>query len=454
MSGAWRVVAARLVSAMLAAWLVVAPVSAQPVSPEEKQKLIDRAAQLVRDRAFATGVDFDRTWSEALEKNRAALEQASDQAAFARVMNRIFREFGVSHINLVTPRVAEQRSQASMVGIGIRHSGSDDLTDGLRIDEIIEGGPAQRAGLEAGDVILRVDGEPIRETSVLRGEEGTEVRLLVRRGGGEHAGKEEEIVIRRGTFSTVEPARLTRLGDDAAVLRLPTFATGYNRQTVERLFRELQGVRYLVLDLRSNGGGAVVNLNHFLSMFFPANTEIGTNISRTVAQRFQEATDRKADNPVEIAEWTQNKFRVRRNVLRDADGQPILFDGRIAVLINRGSASASEIATAALSELKNAITVGTQTAGAVLVSTPVRMEGGFQMTVPISDYVTIKGRRLEGNPLRADIQFDRRITREAMQDPAKDPVVQRALEALRSAEARQDAKDAKDGAERKAPDAD
>jgi carboxyl-terminal processing protease len=448
MKTAWHVVMTRVVSAIVAAWLVVAPAMAQPVTPEEKQKLIDRAAQLVKDRAFATGVDFDTKWGEALEKNRTALEQANDQAAFARVMNRIFREFGVSHINLVTPRVAEQRNQASMVGIGIRHSGAEELTDGLRIDEIIDGGPAQRAGLESGDVILRVDGEPIRETSVLRGEEGTEVRLLVRRGSGDNAGREEEIVIRRGTFSTVEPARLTRISDDAAVIRLPTFATGYNRQTVERLFREAHGVRYLVLDLRSNGGGAVVNLNHFLSMFFPANTEIGTNISRTVAQRFEEANERKADNAVEIAEWTQNKFRVRRNVLRDADGNPIIFDGRVAVLINRGSASASEIATAALSELKNAVTVGTQTAGAVLVSTPVRMEGGFQMTVPISDYVTIKGRRLEGNPLRADIQFDRRITREAMLDPSKDPVVQRALEALRSAVAEQDEKD---GAERKTP---
>jgi carboxyl-terminal processing protease len=449
---------------------------------EQKAKLLERAGQLVKDRAFATGVDFDTKWAQALDKHKDALDRASTQNAFANALNRVFREFGISHINIMTPRAAEQRNRAEMVGIGIRHTASDTIDDGLLIGEIIEGGPSERAGLRAGDTILKVDGQPLRDVSALRGEEGSKVTLTVRRaprdaqpGPGrsdspapastpapatapdpdrrgvdnppatipprapaapaadaDQGGLIEEIVVTRGKFATVEQAALVEIGDDAAVIRLPTFSTGYSRQRVEELFRKARDRKYLVIDLRSNGGGAVTNLNHFLGMLLPANTEYGTNISRAIADRYKEDHVDKpdgADDAVAIAQWTEQKARVRRNSLRDEKGEPIVFPGKVAVLINAGSASASEIFAAAMNELRNAPLVGTQSAGAVLVSTPVRMEGGFQMTVPISDYVTIKGRRLEKNPLVAGVQIGRGVR--PARDLTRDAWVQRALETLR-----------------------
>lgn len=432
-----------------------APAEAAPAKPavpgaisvETKAGIIKRSAQLVKERAYATGVDFDQKWEEALAKHKDALDRATTERDFAGAMNRVFREFGVSHINLATPQSADQRNSTSFVGIGIRHTSLGRITpgEGLTIGEVMDGSGASEAGLLAGDTILKVEGVDLEDPAVFRGEEGTKVKVWVRR-GPEHGtpGKEEEIELTRKRISTVEPIVLRKVGEDAGVLRLPTFSTGYSRAKIEELFREAQGLKYLVLDLRGNGGGAVVNLTHFLGMLLPSGTEFGTQISRRTADRFRDEEGKEPDDPAEVAKWSQRKMRVGRNSLRDDAGEPLVFNGKLAVLIDRGSASASEITAAALSELRGAVLVGSRTAGAVLVSTPVRVEGGFQVTVPISDYVTIKGRRLEDNPLVADVQLDTRGTRPrgraaAPADLSADRWVTTAVEKLREGEASQPA---------------
>lgn len=419
-----------------------APAAPGAISPATKEAIVKRAAQLVKDRAYATGVDFESKWEEALVKHKDALDRAVTERDFANAMNRVFREFGVSHINLSTPQAADQRNSTSFVGIGIRHSTLGRITpgEGLTIGEVIDGSGAAEAGLLAGDTITKVGGVELEDPGVFRGEEGTKVKVTVRR-GPEHPtpGKEEEIELTRKRISTVEPIVLKKVGEDAGVLRLPTFSTGYSRGKVEELFREARGLKYLVLDLRGNGGGAVVNLTHFLGMLLPAGTEFGTQISRRTADRFRDEEGKEPDDPAEVAKWSQRKMRVSRNSLRDESGEAVVFSGKLAVLIDRGSASASEITAAALSELRGALLVGSRTAGAVLVSTPVRVDGGFQVTVPISDYVTIKGRRLEDHPLVADAQLDSRgrgsRARGTAADLATDRWVTTAIEKLREAEA-------------------
>ena len=96
------------------------------------------------------------------------------------------------------------------------------------------------------------------------------------------------------------------------------------------------------------------------------------------------------------------------------------------MLINRGSASASEICAAALRECSAAPIIGSKSAGAVLASTYARLALGWELQYPVTDYVTIKGMRLEGNPLQPDHETT------SNPDSKEDVVLAKALEMLRA----------------------
>jgi carboxyl-terminal processing protease len=414
--------AATLLLAVLAVMTFAGRTLAQPISAEEKESILRGAERLIEQRAFAAGVDFKK-WPVMLDKYRERIDRAATVPEFTMVVNRALNEFGISHIDLVTPRQAEQINRTSFVGIGIRHRG-DGYEQGLRVNEVIEGSPAQAAGLKAGDTIVKVDGQQLTDPSQIRGEEGSVVKLTVLRGEGhENAGKEEDIEVTRATISTREPDTLKELDSKTAVLYIPTFSAGYDPRAVERLITRAKGYENLIIDLRSNGGGAVTNLTHFLGCLLPGGTVVGTSISSRTAERFAQETGKDTTDLNAIVEWGGGrKMTARRGAFKP-------YEGRVAVLINGGSASASEIFAAAMRELRDAPLVGTPTAGAVLVSSYMRLESGFQMKVPMSDYVTIKGVRLEGNPLEPDVAVrTRRFSRAA--EVTEDPVVKAAAERL------------------------
>ena len=413
-----------IVLAFLAAGLP-GRVFAQSISEDNKQSILKRAESVIRSRAYASTADFAK-WPEIVEKYKDRLDHADTISSFSNVLNRLMNEFGISHLDVMTPRMAEQRSKTSQVGIGIKHSvRSESFPNGLLIDQIIGGGPAERAGIRDDDIILKVDGIELTTTEQLRGDEGSVIVLTVRRAAAENEeGKIEDITVTRGKFRTRDPESFAKISNDASFIRIPSFDNTYDRRRVESLFKQAADSKYLVIDLRSNGGGATINLGHFLGMVLPRGTEYGTSIDRDTSEKYKEETGKEPSDILAVAAWSRDKWKVRRNPIEP-------FAGKIVVLINRASASASEIAAAALKELHDppATLIGGKTAGAVLVANDVSLPGGFRMMVPISEYVTIKGRRLEGNPLKPDVggpfSFER-----VGNKPETDEVVKRALKEL------------------------
>jgi carboxyl-terminal processing protease len=365
------------------------------LTPRQREVVIERAEEVVKSRAYAAGVDFEKRWPELLSKYKDRLEKAATEADLTWVINRALSELGISHIEMVTPATAKELNRTSMVGIGINHQATP---SGVRVTRLVENAPAEKAGLRVGDEIIEVDGKPYERTDQIRGTAGTKVKVKVRR----EDGSETEYTITRAPFSTRQPEELIPLADDANVLVIPTFSAGYDRDSVERLFRTARKTPYLVLDLMDNGGGDFSNMMHFLSCLLPPRTAIGTQVSREMAERYALDTNSDASDPVAVAKWAESPVRLKRS-------PPIAhYTGKIAVLINGGSASASEIVAAALRELRDAPLVGSRTAGAVLVSTYASVGDGFLMKVPLSEWVTIKGVRLEGHPLVADVRVNTR----------------------------------------------
>lgn len=360
---------------------------AQPISPEAKERILEAIGRQIKANAYVKGVDFSR-WDSLVEKHKQAFDEAATQDQFAAAVNRAFSEFGFSHLNLQTPRAAEIRATGRTVGLGVT---VEVRSDGLLVTRVIEGGPAEKAGIKVGDLLFEADGKPIRGVEDVRGEEGTKVKIRVRRGD-----ETLEFEITRARFSVVQKDELKWIDDKTALLRVNSFDTGYDAKRIDELFDEASKAERLILDLRFNGGGAVVNLSHLAGKVLPPYTPLGKFITRADANKFKEANPELPDDPALVAKefgWTIGA-RAQRDSKR--------FEGELVVLVSPSSASASEIFAAAIKEHKRGKIVGTKTAGAVLASTFVRLPEGFSLQIPLMEFVTPGGVRLEGAGVEPD----------------------------------------------------
>src|SRR6185369_7701133 len=223
----------------------------------------------------------------------------------------------------------------------------------------LPGGPAARAGLAPGDVVERVDGQPVRTlgeaVARLRGPEGAEVRLDVRRGG-----EVRTVALRREALPAAgSHVRAGRLEGGALHLALD----GFSADTAPAVERALEGAGDgpVVLDLRNNPGGAVDAARAVAGLFLGER-----DVIRTVG---------KLDAPVLRSVGTS---RVR---------------GSVVVVTNAGTASAAELLAAALRDSGRARLVGESTAGKALVHAPAKLDDGSVLLISVGRLVRMTGRR-------------------------------------------------------------
>lgn len=388
-----------LIPALLAfSQLTVAPLQSAPptevkapaVTAEQKQEVLDRMTRIITTNAFAGGADFSKL-PELLEQRREILDKATTPQQFVSAVNGVLTGFGFSHVMLITPEAARMRRERRMVGLGIRIQVEE---RGIRIEYVFPGSPAEDAGLKPQDLILEADGVKPTGPGSLGGTAGSEVKIKVESPNGDT----RELTVKRREFSTAMPETLVWPEEKTALLTVPTFDLAYNRERVDQLMGEAAKADNLIVDLRMNGGGAVLNLMHLCQHFFEGGTAIGTFLGRTVVDRYKEETKITDIDLVKVAEWARDKVRVsNRSTVKP-------FGGRIVVLISGGTGSASEMFAAAARELREAPLVGSKSAGAVLASFMSPLPHGYVLQYPITDYITIKGRRLEGNGLEPDVE--------------------------------------------------
>lgn len=384
---------------------------AQDISTEQKTSVLDGVSEVIARRAFVPGVDFT-TWPKFIEEQREAIDKAATVPQFTAAVNQALRKFGFSHIVLQSPRQAERRTQTTAIGIGVSVQPNE---QGLVVRTVNEGSPANKAGIVPGDVILTVDGAKAASVEAITGEAGVKRKLELLRANGEKTTVDIELQ----RYSTTRKDTITVTEDRKAVIKIHSFSNGYNRQEIEALVKQAsEKSDYLVLDLRSNGGGAVTNMNHLLSLLMPDKTEFGVFVNRALSDLFKRENPDQPVTADSVARWTKSRVRTAAR----ADIKP--YAGKIAVLTNRGSASASEIVALALRENVGAKVVGSKTMGAVLASTYARLEGGFQLQFPVSDYVSTKWVRIEGNPIVPDVEVTGPVA------DGVDPVIARAFEAI------------------------
>jgi carboxyl-terminal processing protease len=408
------------VAALAATLSLAQPATAQrELDQKAKEAVLKDMEAILTNVAFVPGVDFEK-WPDLLGQYRDQLDEAKTPDQFAGVVNTALQQFGFSHILLFSPTAAERRATNRMVGIGVRIEIEE---KGIRVVRVYEDGAAHAAGVKIGDLIFEADGKPVRQPGDLAGEEGQPVKVKIDRNG---VVIEREMV--RKAFAITLPEELTFPEKETALLTIPSFDQTYSLERVQELMSKADDAKHLILDLRGNGGGRVINLLHMSSFLLTREQPLGTFVDKPAVKKFQEETGEKSTDVFKIAEWSKNKLTpLRRNK------EP--FKGDIVVLIDGGTGSASEMIAAALKEHRGATIIGSPSAGAVLASTMRPMEHGFLLQFPVMDYVTIKGKRLEGNGLVPD------ITAPAARFGAPDEGVQQALKVF---------KQHKDGEEKRA----
>jgi carboxyl-terminal processing protease len=268
------------------------------------------------------------------------------------------------HTRFLTPEEREQNNvglSGVYEGVGIEIELQDDK---VVVASPIEGTPADEAGIESGDVVVAVDGESVRGEDVsevvekVKGPEGSEVRLTVLREGEERVFDLERAVIE------VPVASWARIPDtDVALVRLATFSNDSAKE-VRDAFEEAQaaGARRFILDLRDNPGGRLDQAVEIAGDFLKAGSVVYIR---------QEASGEREKIEVE-------------------DGaEPI--EAPLAVLVNKGSASSSEILAGALRDNDRATVIGETTFGTGTVLSEFTLKDGSAILLGIAEWLTPDG---------------------------------------------------------------
>ena len=243
--------------------------------------------------------------------------------------------------------------------------------DKVLISEPYEGFPAQKSGLKAGDVLLEVSDKSTENMStedvstLLKGPANKPVKIKYQRPGSKKA---ETVEVMREKISIPSVPYYGMLNDKTAYIRLSQFTEGSGNE-VRKALVELgkNNPESLVLDLRGNPGGLLMESVRIVNFFVPKGVEIVS---------------------------TKGKVKQWDNVYK-ATSSPIDTTIKIAVLVNRGSASASEIVAGAIQDLDRGLIVGTRTFGKGLVQTTRDLNYNTKLKVTTAKYYIPSGRCIQ-----------------------------------------------------------
>jgi carboxyl-terminal processing protease len=262
-------------------------------------------------------------------------------------------------------------------GIGLSVT---EVKKGLAVGHVFKRSPAERAGIEVGEIIVSVEGDSIAgvdselATARIKGPEGTEVTIGVL---DPKSGKLRNLRLTRAEIALpVATGRVRTVGGRRlGYVRLATFSAGahaFLRKAVERVDRE--GAEGIVLDLRANGGGLLEEAVLTASVLLPEGEIVTTTDSRTQGHsEYRTVGDNLPERP-------------------------------IVVLIDRNTASAAEILAAALADDAGAPLVGTRSFGKGVFQQEVDLSNGGALKLTVGEYFTPDGTNLAGSGIHPDVR--------------------------------------------------
>lgn len=302
------------------------------------------------------------------------VQEVDEDKLIDGAISGMVRSLGDPHSIYLEPRLYNQlkaETSGSFGGIGV-YMGFKEKS--VYILGVIPESPGEKVGLLAGDLILAVNSQPIEEIDPaevalkIRGEVGTKVELLIRR-----EGEEDKIYTITREVIKVQTVAGKMLNDREGYIKISNFSENTGQEFKAKMKElEQQGMKGFILDLRQNPGGLITSCVEIAQEIVPAGTIVSVI---------------KRDGEKEV--YTSNLQQVKFPIV---------------VLIDKNSASASELLSGALQDTKAALIVGEKSYGKGSVQTVVPMfqDDGIKLT--IARYYTPNGRNIDGTGISPDVE--------------------------------------------------
>jgi carboxyl-terminal processing protease len=360
--------------------------------------------EFLRDKLVGEGAGLNLEATELIEDNyyRPVGSQELSNASLQGMVRELRRRHADRFSDYFSPEALasfDEQISGRFSGVGLTVSAAE---QGLRVDSVFPHSPAAAAGIEPGDLIVSVDGDSIAgepsevSTAKIKGPEGTEVTVGVRSPGE----KTRRLKLTRAQIQLpVVSSSVKHVGGRTlGYVRLLSFSEGAHallREAVERVVKK--GAEGVVLDLRENGGGLLEEAVLSAGVFLPKDEVVVTTDSRTQGHA------------------------VYKTVGDNLPAVPLV------VLIDRNTASAAEILTAALADDAGAKVVGTRSYGKGVFQQEIGLSNGGALKLTIGEYFTPKGVNLaRSHGIHPDVK--------ALDDPSTRPdeALEKALRVLAS----------------------
>lgn len=284
------------------------------------------------------------------------------------------------HSSFMEPDVYNEmmiETKGSFSGVGIEITIKDDI---LTVVSPIEGTPAFEAGIKAGDQIIMVEDKPTKDlvimeaVKLIRGEKGTKVKLTIKREGAEDP---IDFLITRDVIP-IKSVRPLLLPSDIGYIRISNFQSKTDEDLTKALqeLTEEKELKGLILDLRNNPGGLLSQAINVTDKFLSSGVIVSIK-----------GRDEKEERTV-------------------AHKDKISYDYPMIVMVNGGSASASEIVAGALQDNKKALILGTKTFGKGSVQALYTLSDGSGLRLTTAVYYTPSGKSIQASGIEPDIKVE------------------------------------------------
>ncbi len=340
------------------------------------KETVDEVWQIINHQYVDTS--FNHTdWSKIRQQYVKDATYGNKQDAY-KAIREMLGKLGDPYTRFMNPEEFQNMridTSGELTGVGITIA-KDEKTDGLIVISPVENTPAFKAGILAQDLITKINGKDTKGMDVndavklIRGEEGTQVTLTIDR-----QGKKKDYNITREKIeihpvrASVKDSNIGKIG----YIRLSTFNENAAKDMQKAIeSQEKEGVVGYVLDLRSNPGGLLYSSINIARMWINDGTIVSTVDRQGVSDR--ESATHKA-----------------------------LTQKPLVVLVNEGSASASEILSGALQDNKRGTLLGTKTFGKGLVQSVRPLGDGSGLAVTIAKYLTPSGRDINKHGIDPDV---------------------------------------------------